>query len=70
MRSTKFYVKDTWDFSSKLKSIGKVPYNVILVTANVIGLSPIIPHKDVLNALSAKLEEQQDSLYLRWQNLF
>ena len=51
------YIKDTSDFSNKLKSLGKVPDNAILFTADVVGLSPIIPHKDRLNVLSAKLEE-------------
>lgn len=59
--SAKSHVKDTRGFLNKLKSLGKVPDNATLLTGNVVGLYPSIPHKDGLTALSAKLEEQQDS---------
>ena len=44
----------------KLKGLGKVPENAILVTADVVGLYPSIPHEDGLEALYTKLEEQED----------
>ena len=52
------YVKDTQDFLEKLKHLGKVPSNAILVTANVVGLYPSIPHEAGLEALYEKLEER------------
>ena len=54
------YIKDTSDFLRKLKGLGKVPENAILVTADVVGLYPSIPHEDGLEALYTKLEEQED----------
>ena len=47
------YLKDTGDFLEKLRAIGEIPKGAILVTANVVGLYPSIPHdegfKDVRN---------------------
>ena len=60
MQSAKSYIKDTSDFLRKLKGLGKVPENAILVTADVVGLYPSIPHEDDLEALYTKLEEQED----------
>ena len=39
---------------------GKVPANAILVTANVVGLYPSIPHDAGLKALHDKSEERND----------
>ena len=44
----------------KLKEIGKVPKNALLVTADVTSLFHSIPHDDGLPALYAKLEERKD----------
>ena len=60
MQSAKSYIKDTSDFLRKLKELGEVPENAILVTADVVGLYPSIPHSDGLEALSVKLEERVD----------
>ena len=60
MQSSKSYIKDTSDFSRKLKELGEVLENAILVTADVVGLYPGIPHSDGLEALSVKLEERVD----------
>ena len=38
MKGGRSYVKDTQDFLEKLKHLGKVPSNAILVTADVVGL--------------------------------
>ena len=40
------YIKDTNDFLPKLKNLKKVPDNAILVTADVVGLYPSIPHNE------------------------
>ena len=52
------YAKGTQDFLEKLKHLGKVPSNAILVTADVVGLYPSIPHEAGLEALYEKLEER------------
>ena len=43
MKGGRSYVKDTQDFLEKLKHLGKMPPNAILVTADVVGLYPSIP---------------------------
>ena len=55
MKSGTSYIKDTNDFLPKLKNLKKVPDNVILVTADVIGLYPSIPHNEVLEVLKKQL---------------
>ena len=52
------YVKDTQDFLEKLKHLGEVPSNAILVTADVVGLCLSIPHEVSLVALCEKLDER------------
>ena len=42
----------------KLKYVGKVPFDAIVVTADVLGLYPTIPHEVSLKALYVKLEER------------
>ena len=56
----KSYIRDTSDFFKRLKEFGSVPKNGLLVTADVVGLYPSIPHKDVLEALSIKLDQRED----------
>ena len=57
MKAGKSYIKDTSDFLVKLKNLGNIPSNAILVTADVVGLYHSIPHSAVLQALYEKLEE-------------
>ena len=45
------YIRDSQHFLEKIKAIGSVPKNVILVTADVMGLCPHIPHQTGLKAL-------------------
>ena len=47
-------------FLEKLKTLGNISYNAILVTANVVGLYSSIPHSAGLPALIEKLEERTD----------
>ena len=49
-------IKDTNDFLSKLKNLKKVPDNAILVTADVVGLYPSIPHNEGLEVLKKQLD--------------
>ena len=51
------YVKDTGDFLKKIKRLGKIPESAILVTADVIGLYPNIPHNLGLQSLRKWLNE-------------
>ena len=62
MQSAKSYIKDSSDFLRKLNDLGKLTENAILVTTDVLGLYPSIPHADGLEALSAKLEEREDKI--------
>ena len=45
-------------FFKKIKTIGSVPENSILVTADVVGLYPNIPHQAGLKALKEALERR------------
>ena len=60
MKLGKSYIKDTGDFLEKLKALGDIPPNAILVTADVVGLYPSIPHDAGLKALYEKLEERTE----------
>ena len=56
MKSGTSYIKDTNDFLTKLKNLKKVPDNAILVTADVVGLYPSIPHNEGLEVLKKQLD--------------
>ena len=60
MKAGKSYIKVKGDFLEKLTNLGNIPFNVILVTANVVGLYPSIPHDAGLQALYERLEERAD----------
>ena len=60
MKSGKSYVKDTGDFIEKIRNLGKIPKDSFLVTVDVVGLYPSIPHEAGLNALYEKLEQRSD----------
>ena len=55
MKSGRFYIKDTNDFLSKLNNLKKVPDNAILVTTDIFGLYPSIPHNEGLEVLVKQL---------------
>ena len=57
VKGSRSYVKDSRDILQRLKHLGKVPSNVILVTADVVDLFPSIPDEARLKALYEKLEE-------------
>ena len=52
------YIRDSQYFLEKIKTIGSVPENAILVTADVVGLYPNIPHQAGLKALKEALEKR------------
>ena len=45
------YIENSSDFIKKLKNIDHIPQNAIIVTVNVAGLYPSIPHDTGLEAL-------------------
>ena len=42
-----------------IKNVGNIPENAILVTADIVGLYPNIPHNAGLKALSNMLEARE-----------
>ena len=54
------YIKDSNDFIKKIKHLKKIPDNAILVTADVVGLYPSIPHKAGLRALKEVLDTREE----------
>ena len=52
------YIKDSVDFIKKTRNVGSVPENDILVTADVVGLHPSIPHEAGLKALREVLDKR------------
>ena len=55
------FVKDTNHFLNKLKVIGTFPDGAILVTIDVVGLYPHIPHDEDLTAVRKALDNRCDS---------
>ena len=51
IQSSRSYIKDSGDFIKKIKDIGTIPKDSILVTAGVIGSYPSIPQEAGLTAL-------------------
>ena len=64
MKSRKSYVKDTGDFLEKIKSLGRIPEDAFLVTADVVDLYPSILHDAGLKALYENLEVRSDKKVL------
>ena len=62
MRSAKSYIRDTSDFLKRLKELGGVAQNALLVPADIVGLYPNITHQDGLDTLSLKLDQRDDKI--------
>jgi len=60
MQAGKSYIRDSGHFLSRLKDLGDIPEGAILVTADVVGLYPSIPHIDGLEALRVKLNTREE----------
>ena len=58
MQNGNSYLRDSSHFLERIKSIYSVPDNAMLVTADVVGLYPSIPHSTGLNSLKKALEKQ------------
>ena len=56
MKQGESYIRDAGDFLTKLKASGEVPKGAILVTADVVGLYPSIPHSEDLDILKKQYE--------------
>ena len=57
MKEEKSYIKDRADFLDKLKDLGEIPEGAILVTADVVGLYPSIPHTEGLEVLRKQYDK-------------
>ena len=57
-QNVKSYIKDTNDFLSKLKKLKNLPDGAIMVTVDVVGLYPSIPHDEGLAAMKAALDRR------------
>ena len=68
MKDTWSYINDSGDHLTKIKSVGKIPEETILVTADVIGLYPSISPEAGLEALRKRLNER-DSLKVPTENI-
>ena len=59
MQNSWSYLKDSGDFLKKMKNISSIPEDTILVTADVVGLYPSIPHTPGLAALRDALDNRE-----------
>ena len=59
-QAVKSYIKDTNGFLNKLRSLPKLPDNIILCTVDVVGLYPNIPHEEGLSALRKRLDNRME----------
>ena len=60
MQRGKSYVKDSGDSINKIKNLQNIPEGAILVTQDVVGLYPSIPHETGLNALREALHNREN----------
>ena len=54
------YAQDSNDMLRKLKDMERLPENVILVTIDVVGLYPHIPHEEGLQAIRRALDQREE----------
>ena len=53
------YIKDSGEFLKKIRNVGNIPENAILVTVDVVGLYSNLPHNAGLKALINMLEARE-----------
>ena len=58
------YIRDSQHFLEKIKTIGSVPKNDILITDDVVGLYSSIPHQAGLKATEEALEKSENENFL------
>ena len=54
------YIKDSGDFIGKIKNLADIPDGAVLVTADVVGLHPSIPHQAGFEALKKALDDERE----------
>ena len=59
MQESWSYIKNSGDFLKKVKHLGQVPEGAFLVTADVVGLYPSIPHKAGFETLRRRLNKRE-----------
>ena len=59
-QAVKSYIKDTNEFLKKLRSLPKLPDDIIFCTMDAVGLYPNIPHEEGLSALRKRLETRKE----------
>ena len=69
------YIEDSDDFIKKLNNINHIPQDAIMVTTDLVGLHPSIPHDAGLEAIKKRLIIERRKRFLmmtlpKWQNLF
>ena len=62
MKQGESYIKDTGDFLENLKRVEEIPKGAILVTADVVGLYPSIPHDGGLEILRKQYDKFMDKM--------
>ena len=75
MKEGKSCIKDIADFLDKLKDLGEIPEGAVLVTADVVGLCPSIPHTERLEVLSNSMtsfciRKYPQKISLKWRTLY
>ena len=60
MQKSWSYIRDSGDFIRKIKNLTDIPESAILVTADVVGLYPSIPHQAGLESLKKALDEREN----------
>ena len=61
IQESQSYLKDLNQFIDKTKNLKDIPKDAPLVTADVVGLSPSIPHEAGLNALKEALDKRENT---------
>ena len=59
-------IKDTNEFFRRLKGLGFVPVTALMVTIDVVGLYPHIPHSEGLEALRTAVDEENAKIPLEY----
>ena len=59
MRKCWSYIRDSEDFINKSQNLGKIPDYAVLVTVDVVGLYPNIPHNVGLRGLKEALDKRE-----------
>ena len=53
-------LEDTYDFLKRISNINDIPANALLVSFDVVGLNPHIPHNEGIEIMSSYLNKRED----------